>query len=212
MTRTSGTTAMSLAFLTLSVWPAGHTRESPGAQSPAISCLALMTPSVEGVPGNAEEAASGVRDLFAKYLAGPSLTIVALESPLASRAAVEAKEKGCEPILVSAVTRKSGGGGLTRALGHAAGASSWYLPGGATTASAAARAAASAGLQTAASMAASTKAKDEMRLEYRLESSAGDVRFGPKTETQKASADGEDLLTPIVRRAAEVIAARAAEK
>lgn len=171
-----------------------------------------MMPSVQGVPGNAEEAATGVRDLLAKYLTGPSLKMVVLDSRLASQAVAEAKEKGCEPILVSALTRKSGGGGLRRALGQAAGASSWYLPGGATAGSAAARAAASVGLQTAASLAASTKTKDEMRLEYRLESAAGEVRFGPKTETQKASADGEDLLTPIVMRAAEAIVTRKREK
>lgn len=175
-------------------------------------CVAVMLPSVQGVPGNAEEAASGVRDLIAKYLTGPSLQVVSLESRLSSQALAEAKEKGCEPILVTALKRRSGGSGLTKALGQAAGASAWYLPGGGTVGSAAARAAASAGLQTAASLAASTKAKDEMTLEYRLQTSAGDVRFGPKTASQKASTDGEDLLTPIVMRAAEAIVTRKGDK
>ena len=176
------------------------------------SCVALMMPSLQGVPGNAEEAASGVRDLIAKYLTAPSLQVVPLESRLSSQAFAEAKEKGCEPILVTVLKRKSGGGGLTKALGQAAGASSWYLPGGGTVGSAAARAIASAGLQTAASLAASTKAKDEMTLEYRLQTAAGEIRFGPKSESQKASTDGEDLLTPIVMRAAEAIVTRKGEK
>jgi hypothetical protein len=176
------------------------------------SCVALMMPSLQGVPGNAEEAASGVRDLIAKYLTVPSLQIVPLESRLASQALAEAREKKCEPILVTTLMRKSGTGKLTRALGQAAGASSWYLPGGGTAGSAAARAAAGAGLQTAASLAASTKAKDEMSLEYRLQTAAGDIRFGPKTESQKASTDGEDILTPIVMRAAEAIVTRKGDK
>ncbi len=175
-------------------------------------CVALMMPSLQGVPGNAEEAGSGVRDLIAKYLTGPSLQVVTLESRLSSQARAEAKEKGCEPILVTALKRKSGGGGLRKALGQAAGASSSYLPGGGTVGSVAARAAASAGLQTAASLAASTKAKDEMTLEYSLQTAAGDVRFGPKTESQKASTDGEDLLTPVVMRAAEAIVTRKGDK
>ncbi|HZP48191.1 MAG TPA: hypothetical protein VFB07_06650 [Vicinamibacterales bacterium] len=181
-------------------------------QSAGESCIALMLPTIQGIPGNAEEAASGIRDLLAKYLTGPSTKVVVLDSRLASQATAEAKQKGCEPILVSSVTRKSGGGGFTKALGQAAGASSWYIPGGATVGSAAARAAASAGLQTAASLASSTKAKDEMKLEFRLQTASGQTQFGPKTEAQKASVDGEDLLTPIVMRAAEAIVARKGTK
>jgi hypothetical protein len=51
-----------------------------------------------------------------------------------------------------------------------------------------------------------------MHLEYRLQSTAGQVQFGPKTETQKASAEGEDVLTPVVMRAAEAIATRKGTK
>jgi len=213
MTGTSArTTAIVTAVAALWASPAAHVEARRDAQTPDVSCVALMMPSVQGVPGSAEEAATGVRDLLAKYLTGPSLKMVVLDSRLASQASAEAKEKGCEPILVSALTRKSGGGGLRRALGQAAGASSWYLPGGASAGSAAARAAASVGLQTAASLASSTKAKDEMSLEYRLQSAAGDVSFGPHTERRKASVDGEDLLTPIVMRAAEAIVTRKLEK
>jgi hypothetical protein len=182
------------------------------ADAPRASCIAIVMPTVQGIPGNAEEAASGVRDLIMKYLTGPSVKLVALESRLPSQAADEAKAKGCEPVLYAGVTRKTGGGRFAKALGQAAGNSAWFLPGGSTAASAAARAGAAAGLQTASSLAASTKAKDAMRLEYRLQSSAGQVEFGPKTESQTASADGEDLLTPIVMRAAEALVTRGAAK
>ena len=56
------------------------------------------------------------------------------------------------------------------------------------------------------------KSKDELRLEYRLQSASGRIQFGPKTETQKAIADGEDLLTPVVMRAAEAIVTRKGDK
>jgi len=182
------------------------------ADPPRPSCIAVVMPTVQGVPGNAEEAASGVRDLIIKYLTGPSVKLVALESRLPSQAAEEAKAKGCEPVLYTGVTRKTGGGRFAKALGQAAGNSSYFIPGGGTAASAAVRAGAAAGLQTASSLAASTKAKDAMRLEYRLQSASGQVEFGPKTESQTASADGEDLLTPVVMRAAEAIVTRKTEK
>ena len=53
---------------------------------------------------------------------------------------------------------------------------------------------------------------DEMKLEFRLQTAAGQTQFGPKTESQKASVDGEDLLTPIVMRAAEAIVTRKGNK
>ena len=164
------------------------------------ACVAMMMPTVRGVPGNAPEVAGGVRDLVDNYLASPSLKVVPLEARLPSLAVAEAREKGCQSLLYLVLSRKSGGSPMMKALGQAACTSSWYLPGGGSTASAAARTAASVALQTAASLASSTKAKDEKRLEYRLQSPDGQVQFGPKTETQTATVDGEDLLTPVAVR------------
>jgi len=185
---------------------------STHAPTPDPSCIALALPSVQGIPGNGPEVAGGVRDLIAGYLSGPAVKVVSLEARLPSQAVEEAKQKACETMLYLTLTKKAGGGRLTKALGQAAGTSAWYLPGGGTAASATARAAASVGLQTASSLAASTKAKDEVRLEYRLQSPGGQVQFGPKTETQIATVDGEDLLTPVAMRAAEAIVTRKEHK
>jgi hypothetical protein len=55
-------------------------------------------------------------------------------------------------------------------------------------------------------MAATTRAKDEMRLEWTITALAAGARSAaPKSEKLKASSDGEDLLTPLVQRAAENI-------
>jgi hypothetical protein len=176
------------------------------------SCIAVVLPTVQGIPGNGPEIASGIRDLVSNYLTGPTVKVVPLEAKLPSQAVEEAKQKACETMLYLTLTKKAGGGRLTKALGQAAGTSAWYLPGGGTAASATARAAASVGLQTASSLAASTKAKDEVRLEYRLQSAGGPVQFGPKTESQTATVDGEDLLTPVAMRAAEAIVTRKEHK
>ena len=85
----------------------------PGAARAADQrCIAVAMAVVQGMPGNAVELASGIRDLVVSYLSAPSMKVVPLEARLPSQAATEAKEKGCEPLLIVSVTRKSGGGGL----------------------------------------------------------------------------------------------------
>jgi hypothetical protein len=178
-------------------------------QAPPTNCIAIASPTVQGASGNASEASTGVRELIASYLTGPSAKVIALAAKLPSLAREEASQKECEPVLFITVTRKTGGShSFMRAFSQGAAASSWRLPGGSSTASAAATAGAAGGLQAASVMAASTKAKDELRLEYRLEAADGKIQFGPKTEVQTAKTDGEDLLVPVVARAAEAIITR----
>jgi hypothetical protein len=186
--------------------------QSPVSDSPKIACIAIATPTLEGIPGNAVDAARGVSDLISSYLQGPTLKPVVLEAKLSSLAAEEAKQKSCEPLLFVTIRRKSNSHGFLKALGQAAGTSSWNLPGGGSAASSAARAGAAGGLQATSSLAQSTKAKDEISLEYRLQSADGHVQFGPQTERRTAKTDGEDLLTPLVERAAEAIVTRTSAK
>jgi hypothetical protein len=203
-----GGLALAIAMATLMIEPtllAQSRHDEPSHQR----CIGIVTPTVEGVPGSSTDAAKAIGDLMASYLQGPSIRAVVLEAKLPSQAAQEAKQKGCEPVLFVALKRKSGGNRtLMQALGRSANASTWSLPIGSSAGSAVARAGATAGLQAVSSIAESTKAKDEVRLEYRLQSAAGQVQFGPKTEHQTAKADGEDLLTPVVMRVAEAIVNR----
>jgi hypothetical protein len=183
------------------------------AEEPKPGCIAVMAPALEGVPGSAADAANGVRDLIASHLQGPAMKAIALEARLQSLAAEEAKQKGCGLLLITSVRRKSSNHSFLKALGQAANTSSYSLPyGGGSVASTVARAGTTAGLQAASSMAQSTKAKDELSLEYRLQSPDGKVQFGPETEKRTAKTDGEDLLTPAVLRAAEAIVTRASGK
>jgi hypothetical protein len=193
---------MTIAFF-LAV-PCAHA--APGEQSSQSRCIAIVSPQIDGTPGSVVDASNGVRDLLVSYLQGPSTKTVVLEARLAIQAAEEAKQKGCEPLLITSLHRKAGSGRtFMKAMGRAAGTASWNLPYRGSAASAVARAGTSAGLQTVSSLAQSTKARDEVSLEYRLVSADGKVQFGPKTERRPAKADGEDLLTPIVAHVAETI-------
>lgn len=206
-----GRSILGLAVLTSAISAWGQSSKAEPAAGPT-RCIAIANPALEGMPGNASEVANGIRDLITSYLTGPSVKIVALDAKLPSLAAEEAKQKGCEPLLFVTVRRKSNNHGFLKALGQAASTSSWSLPGAGSAATATARAGAAGGLQAASSLAQSTKAKDEVSLEYRLESADGHVQFGPQTERHTAKTDGEDLLTRLVERAAEAIVSRESTK
>jgi len=88
-----------------------------------------------------------------------------------------------------------------------------YIPGGSTVGGGAmARSAAMSGVYTVAQMASSIKAKDELILEYKLEATDGAGPSMAKAEKAKARADGEDVLTPLIEKAAEAVAAAAVRK
>jgi hypothetical protein len=133
-----------------------------------------------------------------------------LDSRLASHAAEEARQKQCAHLLTLTLTRKRAGGGaglLGKVVGQAGSSAAWGMPIG-SVGGAVARGATVATTQAISELASSTKARDEVRLDYTLTSAAdGKTRLGPKTDKAKAKADGEDLLTPMVERAAEAIAA-----
>jgi hypothetical protein len=201
--------ALTLAAGFAVVPPAPTHANPPGLQAAAPTCIAIVLPSAKGAAGDATEFATSLRELFVSYLTGPSIRAITLEARLASQAIEEARQKDCGNVLVTSITRKrNDGSGWGRALGRAAGTATWYgVPYGGTAASAAARGAAVAGAHAISTMAETTKAKDEVTLEYRFGTLDAALRAAPRAEKAKAKSDGEDLLTPLVEKAAEVIAA-----
>jgi hypothetical protein len=178
------------------------------AQQSATTCIALVLPTLSGIPGDATDVGGSVRDLIASFLRGPSMQIVTLDARLATLAVDEAKQKSCAHVLTTALTRQSGGGSTAGAIGRVLGSAGASAAGGITgssVASSVARSVAHETTRAVQNVAASTKARDELRLEYKLVSTAGKIEAGPKTEKAKASADGEDLLTPLVTRMAEAV-------
>lgn len=181
---------------------------APANAQTSSRCIALPLPTLRGADGTASELANGLRDLVSSFLKGPSLRTIPLEARLPDQALEEAREQGCPAVLRITLTRKKGGrGGLGRALGNAAGAAAWHLPyGGSSAKSTAIRGAAIAGTAAVSTIASNTRAKDEMQIEYHLASGDGSTpREG--NDRAKASADGEDLVTPLVERMAGIVAA-----
>lgn len=180
-----------------------------GASQKSGTCIAIGLPAVQGVEGSAVDVGNAVRELFNGFLTGPSIKVVTLDARLASQAAEEARQKACKLVLTVNLTRKRSNTRLGRMLGQAGSTMAWTMP-GSRGAAAVARGAALAGAQAVSDMASITKAKDELTLEYSIQTTAGEVVLKPTEEKLKASADGEDLLTPLARRASESIVAASA--
>jgi len=196
----------SFALVVLAGMPAQAPAATAAPAAPQV-CVALLLPSVQGVD-DAIAVATSVRSIFESYLNGPSLKSVLLDARLASQANEEAKQKECPRILSVTVTRKASGNGPSKlgAMARAAGTTAAYIP-MPNYGTAAAVGAARGGAEAVASVASGTHAKDEMTLSYKVATADGATLLPQKSDKAKAKSDGEDLLTPLISRAAEAVAA-----
>lgn len=174
---------------------------APGA-SPVHLCLAPPSAQMLGV--SSDNATATVRAAFKSYLDGPSLGVEALSARLTSQAREEAKQKQCRYVLYTTVSqerkRSSGLFGRIAAGALQSGASQVAANAGSTGTRVLASATAGGAASTYYS--SFTQSSDELTLTARLESADGSV-VSQRSEKRKASSDGEDLLTPLVERAAE---------
>ena len=179
-----------------------------GTPTPGRICIA--PPTAQVASGNSTDAGNAVRDGFTAYLTGPSLTVTALTARLASQAREEAKQAGCPYVLYAALKheRKQGNNMFGRVASSVVEASASELRGSASSAAGrvAANAAASTAAAAARSFAGNVKSKDEVTLDYRLETGDGTIVV-KNAGKAKAAADGQDLLTPLIEHASEAVAA-----
>jgi hypothetical protein len=190
------------------------------APAPPKITICLATTMVESAPGKVSDVAEAVRAVFTEYLTGPSIDVMPLQSKLPSQVDREAREAGC-PFVVHTTLRhvsKAGGGLGGKLLGGAVHGGSWAAgsaiggavggTAGQVVGGAATGAANNAGY---AAYYGSTKARDELTLGTRLTAADGTVLVD-RNDKRKAESDGEDLLTPIVQRAADQIVQKVSER
>lgn len=184
-------------------------------KKPGAIRIGMIMPKVQLTAGDTARAAEALRTSFANYLNSPTIEVVSLESRLPSLAMNEARQNQCDYVLfVSMVQKKGGGGGgmFGRALGGFAGAAAGHIPGGGNAGTGAARSVAITGVYTSAHIAASIKAKDEVGLEHKLEPTDGARQGVSATNKAKANRDGEDVVTPLIEKAAENVVAAVTKK
>ena len=189
---------------------AGASLRAQGTKQVTTICLAPA--SAQMASGNNLDAANALRDLFGSYLTGPTLAVKPLTARLSSQAIEEAKQSSCRYVLFASMKleRNQGNGALGRIVGGAVENGASEIRGAASSKAArvAANAAASAATEAAHGLATNVRSKDQLTLEYRLETIDGRALV-KQTEKAKASSDGQDLLTPLVERAAEAVATAA---
>ena len=171
--------------------------------------IGLIMPKAQMSEGvSPSMAAEGVRNTFVGYLNGPSIEVIALNARMPAQAIEEARQSQCDYVLFSGITQKKGGGMFGKIAGNIGGAVASNIPYGGSAGEAAARTAAATAIYTTATIASSVKAKDEVSLEYKLQTT--DPAAKPIVETTgkaKAKSDGEDVITPLVEKAAQTIVA-----
>ncbi|MFL6254573.1 MAG: hypothetical protein ACJ74T_06100 [Pyrinomonadaceae bacterium] len=163
-----------------------------GAKRPGVVRLGLAGVQTGAVGDNLNGAqlAAAVRGALASRLTSATVEVVMLE-PFAD-AEADARQKQCDLIVYANVSHKKGGGGgfggMLGKVGAAAagmGGVSGGGPGGSAT--------------------ANVKAKDELTLEVRLQSTGAASPAAPRQFKSKAKSAGEDIIAPVVEQAAQMI-------
>jgi hypothetical protein len=185
--------------------------------------IGIVPPQAQLGQGDAgTNVAEPVRQSLVSFLSGPAVDIVPLAARIPQQIEAEAAQANCAYVLYTSVTQKAAGkslGGLLRMIapvanmlpmaGGLGGGGNGSMVAGMAAQTAAQVAAQSAQQDAMSQMnhaqAGSIKARDELALQYQL------VRLGdPKpllnnTLKAKAKADGEDLLSPLIEKAAEAV-------
>jgi hypothetical protein len=169
-----------------------------------IGVMLPKTQTTERLPG--EQAAEAVRNTFVSFINGPTIEVVSLNANLLEQAIEEAQQSQCDYVLISSFSQKKGGGGMFgKALGSVAGSAAGHIPYGGSAGGAAARAAARTAIYTTAELSGAIKSKDEVGLDYTLQSAADARILLANSDKAKAKRDGEDIITPMIEKAARAI-------
>ena len=187
------------------------TGTNAAAQDSAGATRVCLAPSAVEASASTDAAINATREAFTAYLTGPTLQTQALKARLAAQVRQEAQQAGCRYLLLTTVKheKKRGSSLLGRVAASAAQQGAWEAGSASGTAGgriAGQAAYGAAGAAATTAYAGTFQAKDELSLTYRLESPDGKALVEGK-EKRKAKADGEDMLTPMVEKAAGAVAA-----
>lgn len=180
-----------------------------GAKQSGVVRIGIQTKTGavgEGI--NAADLAAAINNTLGEYLKGTKIELITLKAKLASLVENEAKQKECDYILVANVSHKKGGGGFGM-FGKAI-STAVAQTGGGSWGNTAANTVGAVALRTvvAATLSQNIKSKDEITFDIKLQKSGGAAILSQKF-TAKAKSDGEDIISPMMEKMAEVILANA---
>lgn len=187
--------------------PAASAQVKLGPKKPSVPRLGVLVPSVQWGQGSVGyDPSEIIRQSVIVMLNGPVIEVVPLQSRIPVQIAAEAKEIGADYVLEAKVT-KSQSKGWMKSVGAVAPLASMVpmigMAGGVAGTVAATTAAATLG--SLGAMGSTVQAKDEVTLEYTLRDASGQTVLLANTRKAKAKRDGEDVLTPLVEKAAAAV-------
>jgi hypothetical protein len=158
----------------------------------------------EGI--TAADLAAAVQNTLGEYLKGTKIELVPLEAKLAALIDGEARKKECDFVLLATVSHKKGGGGFGGMFGNvlAPAIGSVGLGHTGSVAGNIAGQVATQAIVSAGQVSANVKAKDEISLDVKLNQTGG-ASVLSKQFKNKAKSDGQDIISPTIEQAAQVI-------
>lgn len=189
--------------------PAPAPAQNP--KKPGVVRIGIVQPTMDMGPA-AANAGEALRVLLSQYVSGPTMETVPLTAMLPIQAAAEGQQKQCDYILYGTLSqKKSGGFGLLKGAQSMAGMVPVLGMAGCAGA-VVGQAAAQTALSAAGQLASGVKAKSEVSFEYQLISPGATSPLVSNTDKAKAQSDGQDVIIPMVERAAMAIVGAVAKK
>ena len=189
---------------------AQQTSTEVGAKKPGVVRLGLASVKTGAVGDglNASDLAAAVRNTLAEHLKSPAVELVQLEAKLPSQIEAEAREKECDFVVYASVSHKKGGGGgfggmFSKVVAPAVGQVGYGHTG--STAGNIAASTATTAVVNAGTVSANVKQKDELTLDIKLQSPGANAPAAARQFKSKAKSAGEDIISPIIEQAAQMI-------
>lgn len=182
-----------------------------GAKRPGVIRLGLASVKTGSVGDgmSAADLAAAVQNTLADYLKSPSVELVQLEAKLPSQVDAEARQKECDFVVYANVSHKKGGGfggfgGMfSKVMAPAVGQVGIGHTG--SVAGNVAGQVATTAIVSAGTMSASVKQKDELTLDVKVQALGNASPTTVRQFKSKAKSAGEDIITPVVEQAAQMI-------
>ena len=150
--------------------------------------------------------------MLTQYLAGTSVETIALVALLPDQMEAEAKSKQCDFLVYSSLTQKKPTGGMGFLKNASSLSNMIPMVGMVNSVGAMAASSAAATAAQAATLSSGVKAKSDVVLEYHMTAFGKPTPVLNTTLDAKATADGEDVITPLVEKEATAIMAEVSKK
>jgi hypothetical protein len=185
-----------------------------GDKKPGVVRIGIAMPKAQiGQGAQGASAGEPVRVMLVQYLTGPSVETVAIAALLPDQIEAEAKARQCDFLVYSSLSQKKQTGGMGFLKNASSMANMIPMVGMTNSVSGAiAASSATAAASQAASLSSGIKAKSDVVLEYHMNAVGNTSPVLNTTLDAKATADGEDVITPLVEKEATAIMAEVSKK